>query len=63
VHFTERRWRRSILLVKGGHCVGDWIITCTINLNQGVMVAESNYLPLVDHNKEANTQKIEPALD
>ena len=21
---TVRRWQRSILLVKGGHCVGDW---------------------------------------
>ena len=21
---TVRRWHRSILLVKGGHCVGDW---------------------------------------
>jgi len=21
---TMRRWQRSILLVKGGHCVGDW---------------------------------------
>jgi len=23
---TMRRWQRSILLVKGGHCVGDWEI-------------------------------------
>ena len=22
---TMRRWQRSILLVKGGHCVGDWM--------------------------------------
>ena len=22
---TVRRWQRSVLLVKGGHCVGDWL--------------------------------------
>ena len=29
---TVRRWQRSILLVKGGHCVGDCVYTRTTNL-------------------------------
>jgi len=38
---TARRWQRSILLVKGGHCVGDWSHLCCINCpmeDQGVIL-------------------------
>ena len=33
---TVRRWQRSILLVKGGHCVGDWecVWSCPIDISQ-----------------------------
>ena len=28
---TVRRWQRSILLIKGGHCTGDCYTTCKIS--------------------------------
>ena len=28
---TVRRWQRSILMVRGDHCVGDWCVT-TMNI-------------------------------
>ena len=31
---TMRRWQRSILLVKGGHCVGDWGRPCCLRLRR-----------------------------
>jgi len=28
---TERRWQRSILLVNGGHCLGEWLLALSLN--------------------------------
>ena len=35
---TVRRWQSSVLVVKGGHCVGDWSICTDLYLNRTVSI-------------------------